>query len=263
MPTAIRTRSAPLDPICSEAVELARAAAVEEAGDPALVGEWLAVRSEGERLVAHVLRCANPAYRGWNWTVLVARASRSRQPTVAEVVLLPGEGALLAPPWVPWSERVQPGDLGVGDVMMTPPDDERLVPAQAGDDEEERAVAFELGLGRPRVLSPIGQDEAVRRWYAGGGGPDAAIARRAPARCGMCGFWLPVQGRLGILFGVCANEYAPNDAQVVSADHGCGAHSEALLPAEPVIRPDALVDEFGYDVIAAVPSPGTEDLGHS
>ncbi|MSY51566.1 MAG: DUF3027 domain-containing protein, partial [Actinobacteria bacterium] len=30
-------------------------------------------------------------------------------------------------------------------------------------------------------------------------------------------------------FGVCGNEYAPDDARVVSVDHGCGAHSQALV----------------------------------
>ena len=30
------------------------------------------------------------------------------------------------------------------------------------------------------------------------------------------------------VFGVCGNVYAPDDGRAVSADHGCGAHSEAL-----------------------------------
>ena len=39
--------------------------------------------------------------------------------TVDELALLPGPDALVAPPWVPWSERLAPGDLGVGDVLPT------------------------------------------------------------------------------------------------------------------------------------------------
>ena len=31
--------------------------------------------------------------------------------TVSEVVLVPGPTALLAPAWVPWENRVKPGDL--------------------------------------------------------------------------------------------------------------------------------------------------------
>lgn len=46
-----------------------------------------------------------PGYPGWHWTVTVARVDDS-EPTVLEVELLPGDGALLAPEWVPWVERL-------------------------------------------------------------------------------------------------------------------------------------------------------------
>lgn len=44
-------------------------------------------------------------YPGWYWTVTVARVD-GEEPTVLEVELLPGDGALLAPEWVPWAERL-------------------------------------------------------------------------------------------------------------------------------------------------------------
>src|SRR5690606_13021019 len=46
-----------------------------------------------------------PGYPGWYWTVTVARVEYA-EPTVLEVELLPNEGALLAPDWVPWAERL-------------------------------------------------------------------------------------------------------------------------------------------------------------
>lgn len=46
-----------------------------------------------------------PGYPGWYWTVTVARVEDA-DPTVLEVELLPGDGALLAPEWVPWAERL-------------------------------------------------------------------------------------------------------------------------------------------------------------
>lgn len=46
-----------------------------------------------------------PGYPGWYWTVTVARVEDA-EPTVLEVELLPNEGALLAPEWVPWAERL-------------------------------------------------------------------------------------------------------------------------------------------------------------
>lgn len=250
---ATRVRPAALDAVCAAATDPSRAAAVVEAGDPALVGEWVGATSDAERLVTHSFACLDPAYRGWRWAVTVTRASRAKVVTVDEVVLLPGEGALLAPEWVPWSERLRPGDLGIGDLMLTSPDDERLAPAYAAaDDPEEEVVAFTFGLGRVRVLSVDGRDEAVERWHAGAAGPHAPIAVAAPAPCATCGFWVPVRGDLGQLFGACANEYAPDDGRVVSADHGCGAHSEAVVTEEPLAR-------------AAAPGPAGdgEELGHS
>jgi len=44
-------------------------------------------------------------YPGWYWTVSVA-AVADADPTVLEVELLPGDGALLAPEWVPWAVRL-------------------------------------------------------------------------------------------------------------------------------------------------------------
>lgn len=249
-------RARTVDAQCAAAVDLARAAAEELAG-PGQVGEHLGVVADGERVVTHRFACLSPAYVGWHWAVTVARASRSRQVTVDEVVLLPGAEALLAPEWVPWSERLRPGDLGVGDLLPTPADDPRLEPGYAPvlaedvdlDPDEDAAVAWELGLGRPRVLSRIGRDDAVDRWYSGEHGPEAPIAQAAPAQCSTCGFYLQLGGSLRRVFGVCANEYAPDDGRVVSADHGCGGHSEAaVVPPTPGVAPP-IVDEMGYDVL--------------
>ena len=44
-------------------------------------------------------------YPGWHWTVSVATLE-GEDPSVLEVELMPGDGALLAPDWVPWSERL-------------------------------------------------------------------------------------------------------------------------------------------------------------
>ncbi|MFJ4167616.1 DUF3027 domain-containing protein [Microbacterium sp. NPDC089698] len=44
-------------------------------------------------------------YPGWYWTVSVAQVG-DEEPTVLEAELLPGDGALLAPEWVPWAERL-------------------------------------------------------------------------------------------------------------------------------------------------------------
>jgi hypothetical protein len=265
--------------VCAAAADAARQAAVEAAGQSA-VGDHLAVYAEGERLVAHHFAAAEPGYRGWRWSVTVARAPRARHVTVCEVVLLPGPEAVLAPEWVPWSERLRPGDLGVGDLLPTPPDDDRLVPAYLLTDdtsplddvdaEAAAATPAEVGLGRVRVMGRLGREETAERWYGSDSGPDAAIAKAAPARCGTCGFYLPLAGSLNALFGACGNLFAPDDGRVVSADHGCGAHSEALVEPAPVGATDAPVDDSVIEVVRTAHAPGSvgdtepgEELGHS
>lgn len=248
-------------------MDLARAGAAELAGGP--VGEQVAAEPEGERLVTHFFACTDRGYLGWRWAVTVARAPRSKVVTVCEVCLLPGPEALVAPEWLPWSERLRPGDLGVGDVLPTAPDDDRLVPAYlASDDPAVEEISAELGLGRLRVMSRLGRLEAAERWYEGDHGPAAPIARSAPARCGTCGFYLPLAGSLRAAFGACGNEFAPDDAMVVSADHGCGAHSEALLEPARTPSPGTASDDDQIDVIVhPVPGeaddPDSESLGHS
>jgi hypothetical protein len=126
--SSLRSRARELDEACADAVDLARAAAEQEAG-PGLVGQHLGVEPDGDRVCTHLFACLDPAYEGWRWAVTVARASRSKTVTVSESLLLPGPDSLLAPDWVPWRDRVRPGDLGVGDLLPAHADDDRLVPA--------------------------------------------------------------------------------------------------------------------------------------
>jgi hypothetical protein len=66
-----------------------------------------------------------------------------------------------------------------------------------------------------------------------------------------CGFLVRLDGSLGRVFGVCANEYAPDDGRVVSLDHGCGAHSEATTPPGAYGAASPVIDELGYDLVDA------------
>ena len=313
-----RARSKEPDEACAQAVDLARGAAEEMAG-PGGVGEHLGVTADGDRVVTHRFSCLEPAYHGWCWAVTLARASRAKNVTIDETLLVPGPEAILAPDWVPWKERVLPGDLGVGDILPAPPDDARLVPAASleGDDgvsdwgettwampgtepedlvpvpsaelldedpDDDGDVAAEDldGAGivpavvvtgadvvrqdvvrpdverqdvlgdrppRARVLSAIGRDDTALRWYTSEHGPRSPLANAAPGLCSGCGFFVRLGGPLGRVFGVCANEYAPDDGRVVSVDHGCGAHSEGVTAAtaDQPLRP--VIDELGYDLV--------------
>ena len=217
------------------ALNMAKQAVIEDAGKREYVGEFYSIDSDEERIATYLFEAKLPGYDGWRWAVTVAKVDEQSAPTICDVVLLPGTKALLAPNWIPYSQRIQPGDLGVGDVVPTAADDERLTQGYAAlpeDEELDITQLFEFGLGRARVLSVIGRDAASKRWYEGDRGPKTPIARSAPKPCQSCGFFIPIAGSLRTTFGVCSNAISPEDARVVSFDHGCGAHSEALIKAE-------------------------------
>lgn len=221
---------------------LAREAAEQEAGAER-VGDYLGAQSEHGALT-HLFASRMFGYRGWRWAVTIASAGPETPITVSEVVLIPGPDALTGPEWVPWQDRIRAGDLGVGDLMPPPQEDERLVPAYLeSDDPAVEEVAMELGLGRKQVLSRGGRLMAAKRWRGGEFGPRSDMARSAPARCGTCGFYLQLDGALRAAFGVCGNEIAPADGRVVHVEYGCGAHSEAESDSRPAVP----VTETVYD----------------
>ena len=251
---------ASVDTVLRSAVDLARAAAEEVAEIPGIVGEHQGVVVEGERLIAHRFASTAPGYRGWSWTVTLARVPRARTATVCEVELLPGPDAVLAPAWVPWSDRLRPGDLGPGDALPYLPDDDRLEPGYTatGDEDADRVAVDELGLGRERVLSREGRTQAAERWYTGSHGPTAPVAVTAEKPCSTCGFLMLMAGSLRTVFGVCANEWSPDDGRVVSMDHGCGAHSETDVPhlASDWPAPPSSADEL--EIVRREAEPGAD-----
>ena len=214
-------------------LELARSAAIADAGNPELVGADVSVEIDDDGRVETYLFEANLAgYKGWRWCVTIAKVDKKSEPTICDVVVLPGPDALLAPEWVAYRDRIQPGDVGVGDIVPSSLDDTRLVPSVhslIADEELDAMQVFDLGLGRARVMSIEGRDQASKRWYESDRGPQSPIAQAAPKPCSSCAFFVPISGSLRASFGVCANAISPEDARVVSLDHGCGAHSEATL----------------------------------
>lgn len=214
--------------VLATAVDLARAALL--AMNESAVGEYLGVTVEDDAAATHRFEATLPGYRGWQWAVVVAAAPDADYATVSESALLPGPEALVGPDWIPWDQRVRPGDLAPGDLLAPLPGDVRLAPGYvANGDPEVDEVALQLGLGRSQVLSLEGRQDAAQRWYDGEFGPDADMAKAAASTCGQCGFYLPLAGALHAGFGVCANELSA-DGRVVHASYGCGAHSDTVLP---------------------------------
>ena len=153
--------------LLGSAVEQARAAIVEYSGDT--VGEYIGVSYDDDQR-------RHPPLPGRPARLLRMAMGRRRRRS-------PGRGprhdqrgragarvrrrcSRLA--WVPWEERVRPGDLGAGDLLAPRHDDPRLVPGYtATGDPAIDDIAVELGLGRRQVLSEFGRADAAQRWHDG------------------------------------------------------------------------------------------------
>jgi hypothetical protein len=81
----------------------ARLAAVESATANG-VGEFLAQIEEEENVFTFLFAAKMKGYVGWNWSVSLF--ANDEDATVSEVTLMPGDDSLIAPNWIPWSERL-------------------------------------------------------------------------------------------------------------------------------------------------------------
>lgn len=215
------------------AIDIARGA-IDDMGEGD-AGEHSGVNLIEPGVAVHRFQADRPGYRGWEWHVVVACAKDSDHVTVSEVALVPGDRALKAPEWVPYEDRLLPGDLGPRDLLPPSADDPRLTP---GPPEE-------------RKLSDIGVAEAAARWSSPDAetGPASDFAREAIRFCGTCAFMVPLTGALGEEYGACTNEWA-FDGSVVHHGHGCGAHS-----ATPEVIGEGISDqEVWEDVQSMGPS---------
>ncbi|WP_084039271.1 DUF3027 domain-containing protein [Demequina sp. NBRC 110053] len=241
-----------MDAVLAKAIDVAREAAIEVAGSGDAVGDHLSAHGDSDRLLTHLFACSLPGYRGWVWSVTLSRAPRGKEAAVCEAHLVAADDALLSPPWVPWAERVQPGDIKPGMAVPRFDPDPRLEPGYTVTDSDEHdAVAiWELGLGRERVLGPLGRDEAAERWTArsqesGSASRDSSTPVEAVGE-----FVIPLAGSMRLHFGVCANKWCPFDGTVVPLDHACDGQSQSTPERSSSLWP---VDNPVFDTDASVP----------
>ena len=96
-------------------------------------GDLLSDTAEADGVFTLNFAATMGGYPGWHWTVSLAELE-GEPPTVLETELMPGDGALLAPDWVPWSDRL---------------DEYRAAQAEAGEPDEDRFAI--VGLHRRGV----------------------------------------------------------------------------------------------------------------
>lgn len=136
---APRRRAPKLDALLAEATEAAREALAELAED-GQIGEHRGTTADEDRLVTHRFAAELAGYRGWEWFATLARAPRSRQITVCEIGLLPGAEAIVAPDWVPWSDRVSAEEKARLDAIAAGEDPEKaLQQLQAAEEPEDQS----------------------------------------------------------------------------------------------------------------------------
>jgi hypothetical protein len=103
-PEAATTPEFAADEVLLASAAIAQRALLEMTA-PETVGSVIGHVVEGEHVLTLLFAADVPGYRGWHWAVTIARVEGA-EPTVLETELMPGDGALLAPEWVPWSDRL-------------------------------------------------------------------------------------------------------------------------------------------------------------
>lgn len=245
-----------------EVIEVARVALVDEAGEAA-VGNHIGAKQIDEVVFVQAFSARMTGYRGWYWSVLMTQLFDESVPSVSDISLLPGEQALRAPQWRPWSTRVQPGDHGVAALLPEADQDQRLVPGFASEDlveqwqEVPNLLWWQVGIGRKHLLSVAGRDQVVERWYASPRGPNTEEEVDPAYRCASCAFYVPLSGAMGAVFGGCVNVFAHEEGKVVSFDHGCSAHSELPRVSGSLAASTPFLDELGFETI--VPTEGDKN----
>lgn len=77
-----------------------------EATSKSKVGNFIEVLEDGEDVATYLFENNQKGYVGWRWSVTVFQADTKEPATVSEILLMPGPDSLIAPDWVPWSERL-------------------------------------------------------------------------------------------------------------------------------------------------------------
>ena len=179
------------DTVLTGAVDLARAAA-EELAEPGQVGEHLGVRGRGRAARHPLLRLSRPGlprlalgrHRHPRVPEQDGHRRRGRAAARRRRAAGPGVGAVERAAQARRPRRRRPA----ADRARTT---SGCVPGYTCDRRRGRRRGRRSGSSAsaaPRVLSPIGRDDAVDRWYSGDHGPTAPIAEAAPAHCATCGF---------------------------------------------------------------------------
>jgi hypothetical protein len=111
------------DPVLLAAVDLARGALLEIT-PASTVGAVVGHTTHDEHVLSLHFASLMPGYPDWHWTATLSRVDAESEPNVLETELLPGEGAVLAPEWTPWSDRLEDYKLAQEHLALAVDDDD-------------------------------------------------------------------------------------------------------------------------------------------
>jgi hypothetical protein len=120
------------------AESFARDAALADAEFASQVGTFVSVEYDDDNRVAtYLFEAAIAGYKGWRWAITLAKVDEKSEPTICDVVLLPGPDSLIAPDHIPYRDRIEPADITPGVIVPSLADDSRLVPGIAALPQDE------------------------------------------------------------------------------------------------------------------------------
>lgn len=149
------------DPVLLAAVDQARAALLEIT-PASTIGAVVGHTTHDEHVLSLHFASLMPGYPDWHWTATLSRIDGESEPNVLETELLPGEGAVLAPEWTPWSERLEDYKLAQehAAALAEDDDDEDFDDEGDADSDDEDLDDDELDLD-DHILDDDVLDDAV------------------------------------------------------------------------------------------------------
>lgn len=151
------------DPVLLAAVDQARAALLEIT-PASTIGAVVGHTTHDEHVLSLHFASLMPGYPDWHWTATLSRIDGESEPNVLETELLPGEGAVLAPEWTPWSDRLEDYKLAQEHAAALADDDDEDFDDE-GDADSDDEDDDELDLD-DHILDDDVLDDAVHEHAA-------------------------------------------------------------------------------------------------
>lgn len=108
-----------------------------EITDEETVGAVVGVDDSVDGVVDVFFASTMAGYPDWRWNVSVSTIEGAEAPSILEAELLPGEGSLLSPDWVPWADRLADYRAAQADAVTGDGEDSDLDDDDDDDDSDD------------------------------------------------------------------------------------------------------------------------------